>query len=59
MYKFRFDNMEKINWRELSANPNAIPFLENHVDKIDWCQLSGNPNAIYLLEQNPEKYIGV
>ena len=41
--------MDKINWSELSGNPNAIPLLEKHMDKIDWEGLSLNPNAIHLL----------
>jgi len=27
--------IDKIDWRSLSANPNAISLLEKHPDKID------------------------
>ena len=33
----------KINWRSLSANPNAIHLLENNKDKINWKYFSKNP----------------
>ena len=44
----------KINWDDLSSNPNAIQLLEKNPDKIYWSWLSRNPNAIKLLEQNPD-----
>ncbi len=47
--------IEKLSWKYLSANPNAIELLEANPDKIDWQELSRNPNAIHLLEANPEK----
>jgi hypothetical protein len=50
-----FVQYDKINWRQLSANPNAIHLLEQNPDKIDWVSLSQNPNAIHILEQNPDK----
>ena len=43
----------KIDWRELSLNPNAIHLLEQNLNKINWGHLSKNPNAINLLEKNP------
>ena len=43
---------DKIHWKYLSENPNAIHLLEANQDKID---LSQNPNAIHLLEANPHK----
>ena len=46
---------DKINWEELSKNPNAISLLEKHTDKIDWKELSKNPNAISLLEKHTDK----
>lgn len=52
---FLEQNLDKINWGYLSANPNAIELLKKHPDKIDWESLSENPNAIELLNQNPEK----
>ena len=48
-------NKDKINWRQLSRNPNAIHLLEQNKDKINWDYLSENPNAIHLLEQNKDK----
>ena len=48
-------DIEKLDWRSLSANPNAIPLLEQNLDKIEWNYLSGNPNAIHLLEKNIDK----
>lgn len=52
-------NPEKLNWKHLSGNPNAIPMLEQNPEKISWDWLSRNPNAIHILEQNPEKLIGI
>ena len=48
-------NIDKIDWRFLSANPNAIHLLEKNPEKIHWSNLSANPNAIHLLQQNIEK----
>ena len=48
-------NVDKIDWDELSGNINAISILEQNVDKIDWKYLSRNPMAIHLLEQNQDK----
>jgi len=44
--------IEKLHWKLLSLNPNAIHLLEQNIDKIDWTSLSENPNAIYLLAKN-------
>ena len=48
-------NPDKINWRWLSSNPNAIYLLEKNIDKVSWYNLSLNPNAIHLLEKNRDK----
>ena len=48
-------NQDKIDWYQLSRNPNAIHLLEQNPDKIDWDILSENPNAIHFLEKNPDK----
>jgi hypothetical protein len=48
-------DIDKLNWEELSENPNAIHLLEQNQDKIDWDNLSRNPNAVFLLEQNQDK----
>jgi hypothetical protein len=55
-YKF-YDwiDQDKIYWRWLSSNPNAIHLLEQNPDKINWFYLSKNPNAIHILEKNPDK----
>jgi hypothetical protein len=47
--------IEKLYWKNLSGNPNAIKLLDANPDKIDWHNLSGNPNAIKLLDANPDK----
>ena len=42
-------NIDKIDWINLSSNPNAIHLLEQNIDKIYYeCfeYLSENPNAI-------------
>ena len=37
------DNPEKINWRNLSRNPNAIDILRENPERINWYKLSENP----------------
>ena len=49
------NNIDKIDWMELSLNPEAINLLEENIDKIYWPYLSLNPAAIHLLEANPNK----
>ena len=39
-----FVDIKKINWRNLSSNPNAIHLLEKNLDKVYWDILSENPN---------------
>lgn len=46
---------KEIDWKYLSRNPRAIPFLKNHLDKVDWYYLCENEEAISILEQHPEK----
>ena len=41
-------NQDKINWKELSENPNAISILEKNPDKIDWGNLSQNKGTYEL-----------
>jgi hypothetical protein len=43
-----------LDWSGLSANPNAIEFLEKNLLKIDWIELAGNHNAGKLLEEYEE-----
>ena len=47
----------KLDPYDLSANPNAVPFLETHLDHIDWYSLSRNPKAVHLVEQHIDKMI--
>jgi hypothetical protein len=37
-------NPEKIDWEELSGNPNAFQLLQKNPEKIDWEELSYNPS---------------
>ena len=53
--EYSYENLDKVDWMELSCNPNAIPILEKHLDKVDWFVLSDNPNAIHILEKNLDK----
>ena len=36
--------IEKLNWAELSFNPNAMHLLEKYPEKIHWVGLSLNPS---------------
>jgi hypothetical protein len=45
---------DKLNWKILSSNPNAIELLEKNKNKIEYYCLSLNPNAIDLLKKNQE-----
>ncbi len=50
--------LDKLDWKLLSFNLNAIHLLESVIldmDKINWLELSRNPNAIHLLEQHMDK----
>jgi len=39
--------MDKINWKLLSSNPNAIDLLEKNIDKINWLLFSLNPSIFH------------
>ena len=52
---YKFINLDKVNWSQLSSNANAIHLLEKNIDKVNWYNLSSNPNAIHLLEKNLDK----
>ena len=41
-------NKDKIKWRYLSENPNAIYLLEQNKNKINWWDLFGNPNIFEI-----------
>ena len=56
MLKLRYwINIDKLDWRYLSGNPNAIELLKQNINKINWWNLSLNPNAIELLKENKNK----
>ena len=48
-------DLNKLEWRSLSVNNNAIDLLEDNQYKINWMNLSRNDNAIHLLEANQDK----
>jgi len=48
-------NINNLEWKYLSTNPNDIDLLESNLDKVCWKILCYNPNAIYILEKNPHK----
>ncbi len=48
-------SLNKLDWRYLSININAIELLRKNRDKIDWELLSANPAAIELLRENQDK----
>jgi hypothetical protein len=39
-----------LNFRTLSSNPHAFPFLRKHLDKVNWGTFSKNPEALDILE---------
>ena len=54
MSKKQYDSLEeieKINWYELSENEKAIKLLEENPTKIVWFVLCRNPKAIRLIEK--------
>lgn len=54
-YELLEQNLGKIEWRYLSANPSAIDLLNKYTSKISWQQLSANPAGMELLRKNPGK----
>ena len=49
MYKYRdWIQTDKINWDNLSFNPNAISILKKNQDRIHWKELSENPSIFEL-----------
>ena len=38
---------DKLNWKELSQNPNAIQLLSKNIDKVDWEFLIRKSNSIF------------
>ena len=49
-----FIQNKRLNRQLLSANPAAIPYLEQYPEQICWRSLSSNPEAIHLLAQYPQ-----
>jgi hypothetical protein len=41
-------NMDKIYWEYLSANPNAIHLLKHNMHKINFTYLSKNPSIFEI-----------
>ena len=48
-------NESKLNYKQLSSNPNYIQLLRKNIQKIDWYNLSKNNKAINILLQNINK----
>ena len=49
MYKLKdWIDIENIDWRILSQNPNAISLLEKNQHKILWSWLSSNPSIFEI-----------
>jgi hypothetical protein len=48
-------NPDKINWEQLSFNPNAIHLLEANLDKVNWNHACRVPGLIQLIEANQDK----
>jgi hypothetical protein len=38
-------NINKLNWHNLSSNPNAISLLKENPDKIDWMFFNNEPKC--------------
>jgi hypothetical protein len=56
MFKIKdWIDKNKLDWNNLSGNPNAIFLLEKNLHKVNWFALSRNPNAIHILEKNLDK----
>ena len=47
--------LQKLDFRTLSENPNAIELLKKYPNKINWSYLSSNINAIEILKNNINK----
>ena len=39
-FKYLEDNIDIVNFHELSANEYAIPFIQKHIDKVKWWSLN-------------------
>lgn len=52
-----YNNFSKINWNEISFNPNVIDIISNNLDKINWSNLCENYNAYNILKNNFDKIV--
>ena len=41
-------NLDKVCWSWLSANPNAISLLENNLDKVDWKMVISEIQMLFI-----------
>ena len=48
---YDLEGRNRINWKGLSANPNAIDLLKENPEQINFNYLSANPKAIDLLKE--------
>ena len=46
--------LDKLNFNNLSLNPNAIDLLKNNFDKINWLNMAKNPNGYLIIQDNIE-----
>jgi hypothetical protein len=54
-YLLKWIPFNKLSWKHLSKNKNAIHLLELNLDKIDWYYISNNSSAISIIENNLDK----
>lgn len=55
-YVVAWVDYKKLNYHNLSLNPNAVHQLYRHVgNNIDWYNVSANRNAINILKKHPDK----
>jgi hypothetical protein len=50
-YEYVINNIDKVDWEELSENPNAIPLLEQYQNRIKKINFLKNPNSIRLIKK--------
>ena len=50
-------NPDKIDWKWLSGNSNAIHLMEQNQDKIDWTEILNNPSIFEIDYQVLQKII--
>ena len=52
MLKLRdWNDINKIDWVNLSLNPNAIELLKKNQNKIYWLVFSDNPNIFMIIKK--------